>query len=136
MKCPKCAELYFFRVEAWEVTTFSAYLNDVDIESTKQQDTLYVALDPDCNALCLECRHEAALSNFGPDFPFPILQRPDFDQKAGVDVNPSDLARALTELLACTDLNVENLDPSSVCAIESANRILATFKSSSEGGVT
>ena len=136
MKCPKCTELYFFRVEAWEVTTYTAYLNNVDIESTKQQDTLHVALESDSNVLCLECGHEAALSDFGPDFPFPILQRPDFDQGTGEDTNPSDLARVLRKLLACTDLNVENLDPSSVSAIESANHVLDAFNGVSKGGVT
>lgn len=81
MKCPKCGELYFFRVEAWEVTTYTAHLNNIDIESTKQQDTLHVALEPDSNASCLECGHEAALSDFGPDFPFSILQRPTFEPR-------------------------------------------------------
>lgn len=78
MKCPKCYQVDFFKVEAWEVTTFTAYLNNVDIESTKQDDTIHVALCPGCNASCLDCGFEAAVSDFGPEYPYPLLRRPEF----------------------------------------------------------
>jgi hypothetical protein len=103
MKCPKCGEEDFFEVEAWEVTTYTAYTNNVDIESTKHGDTVHVALEPDSNASCRRCHHSSVLADFGPSFPFPILKRPSFEERDEPGADASVLLRAINAFKGATE---------------------------------
>lgn len=128
MKCPKCGQEDFFKVEGWETTTFTAYLNNLDIESSKAHDTLQLALEPDSYAVCTECGHENDLNAFGPGFPFPILSRLCVTQEAELGVTIAQLVQVTNDLLGCIDLSVGELDPSLIAAIENARRITDAFK--------
>lgn len=87
LKCPKCRQTDSFKVDMWEVTTYSAWLSGEDITDTKHDDCIHVAIDALGGTLCCECGHEGSTSDFlTPNKPFPIQQRPDFGGE-GHDAN-------------------------------------------------
>ncbi len=85
MKCPNCSNQESFRVQAWEVNSFTAYVRDGEITDTKHDETWRVALEPESLAFCLECGHESELSTFGSKYPLPLQARPDFESSAELD---------------------------------------------------
>ena len=129
MKCPNCDETNFFRVDAWEVNSYAAYLNGTDIEDTKYDETIFVAIEPGY-AKCMTCDCEEELEKFGIEgWPFTVMNRP--NHEAPELPSREDLVAGINRLLGCTDLNLDDLDETSISAIEYAQRLIAPLKAQS-----
>lgn len=120
MKCPNCGETECFEIDLWEVKTFAGDTDGSDVLNARYNDDAWVAIDPQGCTKCDSCSHCAETPEFldGKES-FPVLDPPD-PKLPGARL----LVAAVLSLLACPDLNLDELEDITHEAIEKARSLV------------